>query len=261
MIICADDYGLRPDINRAILELARASRLTAASCMVALESCTPAILAEILPLGERLDLGLHFCLTEEPVPLSVKPLFGRGAFPRFGELLQRSLTGRIHRNEIHEQAARQYRLFVEKAGRAPDYIDGHLHAHQLPGIRDGLLDFIGTLPAGQRPYLRNTALPMKELRRRRLPVLKAALVGMFGSGLLARARRTGVPTNEGFAGIYDFKQWQRYPEYFPRFIDCLGARTGILVMHPGADEDWRRQEAEVLRRWEVPPGRLNRFRV
>src|SRR4051812_45503662 len=34
MILCADDYGLSHDIDRAILDLCRAGRLTAVSCMV-----------------------------------------------------------------------------------------------------------------------------------------------------------------------------------------------------------------------------------
>src|SRR2546422_7241019 len=40
MILCADDYGLSEDIDRAILELCRSGRLTAVSCMVALERCS-----------------------------------------------------------------------------------------------------------------------------------------------------------------------------------------------------------------------------
>ena len=48
MILCADDYGLSEDIDRAILELCRSGRLTAVSCMVALERCSAESLRELL---------------------------------------------------------------------------------------------------------------------------------------------------------------------------------------------------------------------
>lgn len=261
MIVCADDYGLRPAVNRAILELAQAGRLSAVSCMVALEACSLPVLAELLPLGDRLDLGLHLCLTDEGQALCVDSPFGGSTLPKFGSLLRGALSGRWDRDRLRSHISVQYQRFVEKCGRTPDYIDGHLHAHQLPGIREALLEFVGALPAASRPYLRNTYLPLRELWRRRLPWLKGALIGAFGARLLAQARRGGVATNSGFAGIYDFGQWRHYPEYFPRFVDCLPQANGLLVVHPGLDEDWRRQEAEVLRRNELAPGKLNRFRT
>ena len=68
-----------------------------------------------------------------------------------------------------------------------------------------------------------------------------------------------APTNEGFAGIYDFKQWRKYPGYLPKFADCLREPNGILVVHPGLEENWRRQEFESLRDFAALDGRINRF--
>jgi hypothetical protein len=155
----------------------------------------------------------------------------------------------------------QYELFLKKCGRRPDFIDGHLHVHQLPGVRDGLIEFILSLPADTRPYLRNTLEPLANLRRARLPWIKAAFIGAFGKRMLARLRAAGLPTNDGFAGIYDFRNWRRYPEYFPRFAACLSDRNGILVVHPGGQEDWRRQEFTILRDFTFTPGTANRFQV
>jgi hypothetical protein len=76
----------------------------------------------------------------------------------------------------------------------------------------------------------------------------------------ARLRAAGLRTNNGFAGIYDFREWRRYPEYFPRFVACLSTRNGILVVHPGSRDDWRKQEFTTLREFAFAAGALNRFR-
>jgi len=261
MILCADDYGLRDDINRAILELVHAGSLSAVSCLVLLERCTPAALAELCAQGSRVDLGLHLCLTDERLPLSalVPPTSGSRALPTFGNLLRRALLGRVRPADIAAEVAGQYALFVQKCGRKPDYIDGHLHVHQLPGVRDGLLQFVHSLAREKRPYLRNTALPVRELRRRDLPWLKAGCIGSFGARFASELQAGGLPTNEGFAGIYDFKNWRQYERYFPRFVECLTHPNSILVVHPGQGEEWRAQEFKVLREFRFAAGQPNRF--
>jgi hypothetical protein len=122
-----------------------------------------------------------------------------------------------------------------------------------------VLDFLSSLPPGNRPYVRNTFLPLRELRRRGLPWLKPAAIGAFGRTMFDRLRAAGIPTNRGFSGIYDFRDWSRYPDYFPKFVDCLTEPNGLLVVHPGHDDDWRQQEFAVLSQARLPPGRLNRF--
>src|SRR5215471_21501658 len=129
MILCADDYGLSNDVDQAILELASSRRLTAVSCMVLLERCTPKLLADLRAHESKLDIGLHLCLTDEGLPLSStqdSPLRAN-PLPAFGALLKRALRGALPASEVASQAATQYELFLKKCGRPPDYIDGHLH--------------------------------------------------------------------------------------------------------------------------------------
>jgi predicted glycoside hydrolase/deacetylase ChbG (UPF0249 family) len=262
MILCADDYGLSDDINDAILELVDSGRLTAVSCMVALERCSPTCLAQLLKHQSRTDIGLHLGLTSENLPLSVPPtgVAMPPLHPSFGALLRKALLGRVQPREVTSQVASQYEFFVQKCGRRPDFIDGHLHVHQLPGVRQGLLDFVLTLPANSRPYVRNTCISLWELRRRNLPWFKAALIAFYGDRIHAQLHRSRAPTNEGFAGVYDFRNWRKYAQYLPRFVDCLVHRNGILVVHPGKKEDWRRTEFEELLKFAFVSGSLNRFR-
>ena len=257
MIICADDYGLRGDIDQAILELCNRGRLSAVSCMVLFERCDSEVMKPLLAQQAKVDVGLHLCLTDEGLPLSLSP--PEIKLPNFKSLFWRALSGRIKSRNMLRLITVQYELFIAKCGRRPDFIDGHLYVHQLPGVRQGLLDFVSGLRPEHRPYIRNTGMPVRELRRRKLPWRKAALIGVFGKRMKAALHRAGVPANDGFAGIYDFNNWRRYPEYLPKFADCLRHPNGILVVHPGFGEDWRRQEFESLRDHASLPERLNRF--
>jgi hypothetical protein len=255
MIVCADDYGMGEDIDRAILELCSSNRLSAVSCMVALERCGRDVLKPLLELKAGVDIGLHFCIADE----TLTALENKKSLPAFGTIFRQSLLGQIRANEIRSEIAAQYELFLKKCGRPPDYIDGHLHAHQLPGIREGLIEFVSTLPAKSRPYIRNTCEPVKNLRKHRLPWLKAAFIGGFGARMQSELRSADISTNDGFAGIYDFKNYRHYPEYFPGFAACLQRKNGILVVHPGHIENWRRSEFEFLRDSSSAFGTPNRF--
>jgi hypothetical protein len=257
MIICADDFGLREDIDRAILELCALGKLSAVSCMVLFKRCDPKVLSGLLAHQAKVDIGLHLCLTDEGLPLAL-PLTA-DKLPKFKSLFQRAMLGRINPQDIFRQISVQYELFVAECGRSPSHIDGHLHAHQLPGVRAVLADFVRSLPPEHRPYVRNTRISIGAIRRQKLPWIKAAIIGEFGRRMQSALRAAKVPTNEGFTGIYDFKQWRRYPGYLPKFADGLHKPNGILVVHPGLEENWRRQEFESLRNLVLMDGRLNRF--
>ena len=257
MIVCADDYGLREDIDRAILELCSLNKLSAVSCMVLFKRCDAKVLSGLLAHQAKVDIGLHLCLTDEELPLALPP--PEGKLPEFKSLFRRAVLGSINPQDIFRQISVQYELFVTKCGRRPDHIDGHLHAHQLPGVRMALADFVRSLPPEHRPYVRNTRMSVGTIRRQKLPWVKAFFIGVFGRRMQSALRAVNAPTNDGFAGIYDFKQWRRYPGYLPKFADCLREPNGILVVHPGLEEDWRRQEFESLRNLAALDGRLNRF--
>jgi predicted glycoside hydrolase/deacetylase ChbG (UPF0249 family) len=53
----------------------------------------------------------------------------------------RACAGRLVLSEIKMELTAQYQVFAD-AGTPPSHVDGHLHAHLLPGIREVLKDFI-----------------------------------------------------------------------------------------------------------------------
>lgn len=259
MIICADDFGLREDIDEAILELCGLGKLSAVSCMVGLARCDSRLMSRLLEHQSRVDIGLHLCLTDEWLPLSSGTAMPVSRYPTFGTLLRRALLGRLRADEVFKHVADQYELFVRKSGRKPDHIDGHLHVHQLPAVSRGFVDFVLTLTPQDRPYVRNTCTTVGKIRRAGLPWIKAGLISRLGVRMKRALRASGLPTNQEFSGIYNFADWRRYPEMFPKFAACLHDSNDILVVHPGRTESWRKSEFETLREYSLSDFRLNRF--
>ena len=243
MIVCADDYGLRQDIDEAILELCKLGKLSAVSCMVALERCNRALLCSLLAHQTNVDVGLHLCFTDESLPLDLKL---KSKLPSFKKLFLELTLRNLNTDQISQLIRQQYDLFVAKTGRPPTHIDGHLHAHQLPNVRDVLVEFVAGLPVEPKPYVRNTRMALRVIRDQKLPWIKASLVGAFGFKMEKMLKGTGLRTNSGFAGIYDFNDWRHYPAYFRKFRKCLEQPNGMMVVHPGLNEPWRRQEFETL---------------
>jgi predicted glycoside hydrolase/deacetylase ChbG (UPF0249 family) len=209
------------DINRATAELARSGKIDAVSCMVNLPFFTA---DEISELGS-VQLGLHFTLAETP--------------QEFRTLVLRAYTRQLKRQEIYNELAAQYKRFEAVTGRRPDFIDGHLHVQQLPVIRDAVIEFIQNRCAGNPPFVRNAAMPLSQCS------LKSFLIAAPGRVLKRKLLAAGIPTNDGFGGIYNYADFMRYPQHLEKFIRTV-PENGIIMVHPGLNEPWRRAEYDAL---------------
>ena len=205
--------------------------------------------------AERIDVGLHLCLTEDVGPHEGRPTLAKG----LRELWAGLAFGRVTRSAVQEVIAAQFQLFTEKFGRSPDFLDGHLHVHQLPVVRPAMIQFLASLPSTGRPYVRNTAANTRSLIAAHLPWLKARLIGRFGAAMQRAALNAQIPTNTGFVGIYDLSKWQEFPRYLPRFAARAEKTNSIFVVHPGHSSGWRQTEYDALRAFTPAPGQINRF--
>lgn len=221
MIICADDFGMTEDINRATAELVRAGKIDAVSCMVN----SPFFLADELRRLGSVNLGLHFTLAETR--------------QEFRRLLIRAYMRRLNRRKIYDELAAQYDRFLQIAGHPPDFIDGHLHVQQLPVIRDAVIEFIRTQCAGHITRVRNAAMPLRQCS------IKSFLISMPGWTIKRKLNKAGIPTNDGFGGIYNYTGFMRYPRYLENFLRNI-PENGIIMVHPGLSEPWRRAEFDAL---------------
>lgn len=213
--ICADDFGSFPGANGGILRLVELGRLGGVSCQVAGHAFADAAPA----LRERagtVDAGLH---------LDLAP--GRGGLaPLLARSHARALDGRAVAKRIGDQLD----AFERALGRPPAFVDGHQHVHQLPVVREALLDALAVRYGRPGPLVRNTV----PLRGRGAKAFTIAVLGGFGLRRLLRAR--GLPHNADFAGVYGLDGRSDYRALFQGWLAGAADRT-LFLCHPGLSAD------------------------
>lgn len=236
VLLCADDYGLAPGVNAAIRELIAANRLTATSVM-SLCPFWASDAAALRELADKADVGLHFTLTDQ-TPLGPMPrLTPAGRLPPLGRLMALAYRGGLDAGEIRDELARQIDAFTAAWGGPPAYIDGHQHVHQLPTVRDAVVNAMATLPGA---YVRRCCEPVGAILHRRVAVPKTLLIGALGHGLSRLLDARAIPSNDRFAGVYDFATTTPFAALMPRFLDgFLNGPPGrnLLMVHPGLPDD------------------------
>lgn len=142
LIIHADDLGLSPGVSQGILTAMAEGAVTSTSLLCNFPESRLA-LESALKAGR--DVGWHLNLVQgRPVspPKKIPSLVGRDDhFLPLKHLMLRSWAHRLHPDEIRTELAAQYRIFSE-SGAVPSHVDGHLHTHLLPQVREVLRDFI-----------------------------------------------------------------------------------------------------------------------
>lgn len=138
LIVNADDLGISPGTNRAILDSYQRGLVTSASLLVNM----PGFAAAVQVCGEHPDLqvGLHLCLTSGPsvLPVDQVPLLvdEQRRFRHSFVGLWRLLRSRDRPSALLQIAA-EVRAQWEQARRqgvSLGHIDSHQHVHMLPAI-------------------------------------------------------------------------------------------------------------------------------
>ncbi|CAN5209476.1 ChbG/HpnK family deacetylase [soil metagenome] len=227
--ICIDDFGLHVGIDEAAVELVALGRVSAVGCMVQ----GPAWRADAASLRaqatDRADIGLHLNLTE---PIGVTAEEQAGASLR--GLIARAYLGRLAHGAVHDAVRRQLDAFEDAMGGPPDFVDGHQHVHQLPIVREVLIEELCLRYAGPRPWLRVSSASAHTLAvDGRFG--KARVIDALGASALRRlAQARGIRTNTSLVGVYDFAG--DAAAYSARLEAWLsGAAEGDLLMcHPSS---------------------------
>jgi len=227
--LCADDYALTPRVSAAILDLAHAGRISAISCMTA-SPLWPELGPLLKAVADKVDVGLHLTLVDETPLTSMPRLAPGGRLPSVRQLIAKSYLRQVPRDEIARETAAQISSFVKVIGRPPAHMDGHLHAHVLPGIRDVVLSAAERM--SPRPWLRSVTDPAAS---KRPAPYKATFLSALGRRFAHEARRRGFVTNDGFSGFYDFASGD-FAAAFPSFLRNMGPRH-LILCHPGQDGD------------------------
>jgi predicted glycoside hydrolase/deacetylase ChbG (UPF0249 family) len=243
--VCADDFGLHDGIDQAAVQLARLGRITAISCLVDGPAWRTDA-AALRDLPRATELGLHLNLTE---------LLGPGRTYSLRGLILRAYARALDHGTLRAEIQRQLGAFIANVGRLPDFVDGHQHVHQLPGVREALLAVLDEQAGAAQPWLRCTLPPVRSSqdwlpRGTRYKALVIARLGGAAFAALAAAR--GYRTNGRLLGVYGFDGTE--DGYLDRLRTWLAlARDGDLLMcHPAVPGTWRDP---------LLPARVREFRV
>lgn len=226
IVMCADDFGMNEHVNRAVLELAAARRLSATSCLTQ-GAAWPSGAGRLRALD--IDVGLHINFTEA--------LDSDNHFHRpLSRLMLNAWLRHLDVAMLVRTIERQCDAFEQHMLREPDFFDGHQHVHQFPQIRDALVEVLVRRYDCDDVWVRSTAMRHASLKSGLQ--LKARLIALLGSAALCRRlRHAGFPFNADFAGVYDFTGGAAR---FARNMDgwLTAVEDGALIMcHPAQASD------------------------
>jgi chitin disaccharide deacetylase len=234
--LIADDYAMTAGVSRGILRLLAHGRISGAGAMTNRPHWKGWSHA-FRGFAGQADLGVHLNLTLG-APLTAMPKFApAGVLPAIADIAKGALSLRLPLNELRAEIDAQLDAFEQAMDRRPDFIDGHQHAHGLPGVRKALLAVMAQrYPTGGKPWLRDPADAMARIVKRGRFVQKALAVGGLATGFAATARSAGFLTNEGFAGFSAFDGKTPYARDFATYLVAPGARH-LVMCHPGEIDD------------------------
>ncbi|WP_124553631.1 ChbG/HpnK family deacetylase [Methylophilus methylotrophus] len=231
LIICADDYAQSAAIDAAILTLIERGVLTAASCMTLSPRWAESAQSLTPQLRRQADIGIHLDFTQ----------FSQTIRCAHSLLVLRCLSGILSKQAVAENIQQQLDAFERALDTPPDYVDGHLHVHQLPVIRDALISVLqqryGQLPDSERPWLRISSPPVGS-------GLKARMIHWLGAQKLKQlANAAGFRVSPVLLGVYDFEgdasTYQAHWMFWARQLKQLSLVPGaekelppVLMCHP-----------------------------
>ena len=221
IILCADDFGMHPDVSDAIIRLAEHNRLSATSCLVT----SPQWFQDqdkLRPLKDRIDVGLHLNFTEGA---GLTTHFQDG-LPGLKSMLLRSHCHLLSSQHIEEEICAQLDYFCEAFDSTPAFIDGHQHVHHLPQVREALLKSLKKKELG--PIWLRSVTPLIG----RASLLKSKIIEHSGARkfktLLAQC---GFKSNSAFAGVYSLSEKEHFPDLMTEWLNNL-PDCSLIMCHP-----------------------------
>lgn len=248
LIVNADDFGMTPGVNRAVVEARQSGILTSTTLMA-----TGAAYEEATKLAatvKTLDVGCHVVLLEgspllpaaEIPSLAVKGIDGTTRFRRgFGAFIQAALAGKLHGEDIYREARAQI-MHLRAAGIEVQHIDTHKHAHVFPSVFRPLLRAAldCDVTAVRNPFEPMCAMSWARLRKRRdlwsryVPV---RMLRAFADQFLAECENLGIATPQGTFGI-TLTGYADEPSFL-ELLDRVPEGTWEMLCHPAyEDELW-----------------------
>jgi len=249
LIVNADDFGLTPGVNRAIVEAHREGVVSSATLMASGAAFNDAVeAARALP---KLSVGCHVVLVDgAPVspPGGLDTLLAiRSSEPDkfYGSLsafAARATLGGFDRDQLVEEITAQIRK-IQASGVEVTHLDSHKHAHVFPEILNAMLRAarICRVPAIRNPFVPVKAISPRQFAGNRRLLKRygqVRLLHTFARQFRQQTKRAGLLAPDGVIGVIE-----------TGLLDATLLRQALanlpdgnweLVCHPGyADADLR----------------------
>jgi hopanoid biosynthesis associated protein HpnK len=240
LIINADDFGLTPGVNRAILESHTRGVVTSATLMANSAAFDEA--ARIAQSSPTLSVGCHIVLVDGspslPPDQVATLVTGRGApvfHDSWGKFARAALAGRLAPSHIEAEAVAQIRK-LQTAGIAVTHADTHKHTHMFPRVLAPVLSALHT--CGVRA-IRNPFEPVRLSLLARYPALWKRWLEVRALNALARNFRqateaAGILAPDGTLGIAATGMLD--DSLFRTIVEHMPEGTWEFVCHPGYDD-------------------------
>ncbi|MEZ5498091.1 MAG: ChbG/HpnK family deacetylase [Steroidobacteraceae bacterium] len=217
--VCADDFGLNAPACDAAIELAWSGRISAISVLIDSRH-TRSNAAALRQLRNFTSIGLHFNLTERLGTDKSSNAARSLQYWIWQAYMQPVSTARVAAAALTAQLDK----FEHDLGFAPEFIDGHRHVHQLPGIGLSVAQ-LAHQRYGEHCAIRLTAPGIDR-------GIKASCIKQLGgSRMLRTVNEFKLAHNKDFAGVYDFSTDPPYAFRMKRWISEL-ADGGLIMCHP-----------------------------
>jgi predicted glycoside hydrolase/deacetylase ChbG (UPF0249 family) len=250
----ADDFGLAPGVNRAILELHAAEVLTSATLMAQASATEEAVnMALAMP---TLGIGCHVVLLDgtplsdpNKIPSLVDKTTGN-FYPSLGAFLKRLYTARIRATDVAAEASAQIAL-LQSYGLRLTHIDTHKHVHMFPAI---LRSVLRAAKAAGIHAVRNPFEPLWSLNATpNAPELRRAQVLMlrrFEAKFRRIVAEEGFQTTDGAIGVLATGTVNIATVH--ALVTAMPEGTFELVSHPGyRDEQLAKANTRLLQSREI----------
>lgn len=239
LILCADDFGQSEAIDQAITQLIEMDRLSATSCMTLSPRWAQAAKKLTPNIRKKAAIGLHLDFTH----------FGDAiSHPK---LVLMCLVRQLSTSKIKLSINQQLDAFETAIGSMPDFVDGHQHVHQLPQIREALLETLLTRYGDNLPWLRIAKPPLAD-------GFKGLIIrGLGSSALEKKAKAQGFMYSGDLLGAYGFNGSS--DDYLARFKCWLkeirsDTATPVLMCHPAVEMPLKAVDV-------IYPARIREFEV
>lgn len=245
LVVNADDFGMTPGVNRAVVEAHRNGVLTSTTLMVTGAAADEAM--RLATEAKTLDVGCHVVLLEgtpilpaKEIPsLALTDFNGKTTFRRrFAAFIKAAIAGGLHGEDIYREAKAQINR-LKDAGIDVLHLDTHKHAHVFPAVFRPLLR--AAVDCGVRavrnPFEPVGAMAWRDVMRRRdlwsryLPV---RMLQAFADEFVAECKNLGLATPQGTLGITLTGFADR--DSFLELLNRVPEGTWELLCHPAYED-------------------------